>query len=301
MEKVGRNAPCPCGSGRKYKRCHGAEGAELSGGPAATAATQLANQLFEIGRGMAESLLKKLRGVPVRGNLEYKRAMLFFFAKAYKTYQAAELLWNSGYGEDAYLLTRAIYEIRLQVLFMSRDPTKRSKDFMDHLLKSAFGTLQLLWRRGRKDWQSGLDLGEADIREAANLTGRIDLLKDAESAERSIKQKWWGGGGIKRLVTDLQLDAEYDWVYAFLSDYEHSGARILTEYVRLSEEAPTTLVCYPAKTDSLTVPWSVTDWLLQIAGLTGRAFDFDLDEAVVNAQKRAKDLLSAYRQKKQKG
>jgi hypothetical protein len=22
--KVGRNEPCPCGSGRKYKRCHGA-------------------------------------------------------------------------------------------------------------------------------------------------------------------------------------------------------------------------------------------------------------------------------------
>jgi uncharacterized protein len=23
--KVGRNDPCPCGSGKKYKRCHGAE------------------------------------------------------------------------------------------------------------------------------------------------------------------------------------------------------------------------------------------------------------------------------------
>jgi preprotein translocase subunit SecA len=23
-DKVGRNAPCPCGSGKKYKRCHGA-------------------------------------------------------------------------------------------------------------------------------------------------------------------------------------------------------------------------------------------------------------------------------------
>ncbi|WP_371830665.1 SEC-C metal-binding domain-containing protein [Candidatus Entotheonella palauensis] len=23
-EKIGRNAPCPCGSGKKYKRCHGA-------------------------------------------------------------------------------------------------------------------------------------------------------------------------------------------------------------------------------------------------------------------------------------
>lgn len=24
MTKVGRNVPCPCGSGRKYKKCHGA-------------------------------------------------------------------------------------------------------------------------------------------------------------------------------------------------------------------------------------------------------------------------------------
>ncbi len=25
METLVRNAPCPCGSGRKYKRCHGME------------------------------------------------------------------------------------------------------------------------------------------------------------------------------------------------------------------------------------------------------------------------------------
>ncbi|MFC0691585.1 SEC-C metal-binding domain-containing protein [Paraburkholderia humisilvae] len=24
--KIGRNDPCPCGSGRKYKRCHGSNG-----------------------------------------------------------------------------------------------------------------------------------------------------------------------------------------------------------------------------------------------------------------------------------
>ena len=24
MPKVGRNDPCPCGSGKKYKKCHGA-------------------------------------------------------------------------------------------------------------------------------------------------------------------------------------------------------------------------------------------------------------------------------------
>jgi len=25
MGKIGRNDPCPCGSGKKYKKCHGAE------------------------------------------------------------------------------------------------------------------------------------------------------------------------------------------------------------------------------------------------------------------------------------
>jgi preprotein translocase subunit SecA len=27
-KKVGRNEPCPCGSGKKYKHCHGALGPE---------------------------------------------------------------------------------------------------------------------------------------------------------------------------------------------------------------------------------------------------------------------------------
>ena len=30
--KVGRNDPCPCGSGKKYKKCHGAEGGPVGGG-----------------------------------------------------------------------------------------------------------------------------------------------------------------------------------------------------------------------------------------------------------------------------
>ena len=25
MKKVGRNDPCPCGSGKKYKKCHGTD------------------------------------------------------------------------------------------------------------------------------------------------------------------------------------------------------------------------------------------------------------------------------------
>ncbi len=31
MKKVGRNEPCPCGSGKKYKNCHQKEEAAKSG------------------------------------------------------------------------------------------------------------------------------------------------------------------------------------------------------------------------------------------------------------------------------
>jgi uncharacterized protein YecA (UPF0149 family) len=33
MAKVGRNSPCPCGSGKKYKRCCEAKEAEMRKGP----------------------------------------------------------------------------------------------------------------------------------------------------------------------------------------------------------------------------------------------------------------------------
>jgi len=35
-EKVGRNDPCPCGSGKKYKKCHGAAGPAPPGGAQAS-------------------------------------------------------------------------------------------------------------------------------------------------------------------------------------------------------------------------------------------------------------------------
>jgi hypothetical protein len=38
-EKIGRNDPCPCGSGKKYKKCHGAGGPPVASANAADSAT----------------------------------------------------------------------------------------------------------------------------------------------------------------------------------------------------------------------------------------------------------------------
>ncbi|MGH8696072.1 MAG: SEC-C metal-binding domain-containing protein [Burkholderiales bacterium] len=50
MSKIGRNDPCPCGSGKKYKRCclpqHEAAAAERAAAAAAQAAAELAPPVF---------------------------------------------------------------------------------------------------------------------------------------------------------------------------------------------------------------------------------------------------------------
>lgn len=46
---IGRNDPCPCGSGRKYKKCHGAPDREAVSSPEATRATALKACDVELG------------------------------------------------------------------------------------------------------------------------------------------------------------------------------------------------------------------------------------------------------------
>ena len=56
-EKVGRNDPCPCGSGKKYKHCHGSSAdrfvAPRGGGPAFAKSPRHARPLHAADRGIA--------------------------------------------------------------------------------------------------------------------------------------------------------------------------------------------------------------------------------------------------------
>ena len=60
--KVGRNDPCPCGSGKKFKKCHGAEGGS-SAGPAPRAPEPRSNAAAPQARG------RPRRGHPARAHV----------------------------------------------------------------------------------------------------------------------------------------------------------------------------------------------------------------------------------------
>ena len=74
---IARNAPCPCGSGRRYKDCHGAPGAAASEAADADALLRQAQVAFAAGaaRRAAKSVLARaIELAPERADLLRERA-----------------------------------------------------------------------------------------------------------------------------------------------------------------------------------------------------------------------------------
>jgi hypothetical protein len=264
----------------------------------------LDEQFFLIGREIAEELLGELQKPRPVANTEYQRAMLYFLTKAYKAFQAVEVLAKEGFVEDAMTLARSIYEMRLQSHFLGNDPDVRSALFFDHVILSSFGTLQVM-KRLPPNRTSELDKSEDDLRAGANAMNRAALLTDPIRAERAISKKWWSGS-IKSLLQNLDheleqkdssfvrkqvFEREYDVIYSMLSDYAHSGVRPLHKY--LVEESYRPSKGLP---NFKLVAWSVFDWLSQIVGFTGRAFSLDFDDTVAKAQKKVLSVLRPTKQ-----
>lgn len=249
-------------------------------------------ELFRVGLDLVEELITRLKRARLSGQLDYKRAMLFFFCKAFKTYQAARLLWQAGFPEDASNLARSIYELRLQSIYLSQKPEERSKLFVKHWIKTGYGTFQHLTRAGERTWQPNIQAALEDVRQAAIRAGCPEIMDDPEGAEKAIAQKWWGEkSGIKGLTKELDCEKEYETTYSILSDYSHSGARVFHVFVQLSE-ASINVQCRPAKDSRLLLPFSMTAWLIQMVGYTGQAFDLGLDDLVHQAEKRAVSLYA---------
>lgn len=65
--EVGRNAPCPCGSGKKYKRCHGAVSAAPTSAdaaaPSVVPSTAVHQVIDLVNKGRLEEADKRLRGM----------------------------------------------------------------------------------------------------------------------------------------------------------------------------------------------------------------------------------------------
>jgi len=162
--------------------------------------------------------------------------------------------------------------------------------FIREWFKAGFGTYLLLKAKGDPERQRELALGLKAMREGVDAAGFSDIFDDDTAARKAIAQKWWGGT-IRKLVEDVGLEVEYDVIYSQLSDFAHSGLRVMHRFVVQQTPGELQIVYRPERIQNLLIPWSVTDWLIQIIGFTGRAFELEFDSQVYFAQVMAKSVL----------
>ncbi len=138
MSKRSRNAPCPCGSGKKYKRCHAYSTANRLAidsrkqpiAPSVAGVSPKANAIIEITRHLANKARRDIAG---NSAISASRMIgTFWFAKAAKSFDAACLLWEHGYWQDAAAVARTILELAYQARYFKTDPSTFAPQFFAH-------------------------------------------------------------------------------------------------------------------------------------------------------------------------
>jgi hypothetical protein len=207
-----------------------------------------ADRLFDISLSAADKIRTRLKDIKLsNGELDKFRPLLYFFARAYKSCEVVRLLWAHGFVEDAYSVTRTIYELRLQARFIAEDLTSRSLQFTENIFVTA---LEYYRRTGRRDDSEAQGIAR-DIERLRTEFRRSNGLP--ETAPK-YQPNWWGGGRIKKLVKalGLPLDQEYDVIYFMLSDHVHSSTSLTHRYATRDQNALATFAS--ESSNSLTVP-----------------------------------------------
>ena len=122
--------------------------------------------------------------------------LIYWFAKATKSYDAALLLWKNGYWQDAAMLGRTILEIALQAMYFRKEPEKFATDFFAHQT----GQRNILFR----------DMAEyADSDEIKKEIQRFFAEQNIDPAAFKRQPNWWGGRNIWDLVEEIRAQAIY--------------------------------------------------------------------------------------------
>ena len=213
-------------------------------------ARQKGERIFQETTRIAEKLRRRIKGLNLNleDESEYRRAALFFFNKALKTYEAIRLLWKAGYEEDAIVLGRTLFELNMQIEWMSRDPEARSSKFFQHFPVRVYDLHRSLKSSADKikDPETVSLLNSFDEAVEAHKPShdlyRSNFIKKRGRKE-TVWENWWAGSiaELARWIDEeMQSQGEqgvdFEWEYRFVYFQEcelaHTGTTSIVNYLK---------------------------------------------------------------------
>jgi len=218
--------------------------------------TKPAERIFELGVELGRLCQVRLKQFDVAASRNdlYKRATLFFFNKAFRTYGAIRVLCRANFMEDGVVLGRTLFELNMQAEWMSREPDSRAQQFFDHFPVRFY---DLHWQKKDAAARMQDDQISSMLSSLENSPGfqakkaAHDSLRDKFLIKRRrqmvVSEYWWRGSIYdlakwldKEIRERGEPDADYEWLYNFVyfheSELTHTGTTSLPPYDFIARE-----------------------------------------------------------------
>lgn len=162
----------------------------------------------------------------------YEYVIGLLFGKAFKTYKSINILCKEGYGQDAGILLRSLFEIYVSIAYISKDePEKRAKRYYDYSSIERKHLVELFDRYELKE-KGFKNAGEAIKRNREEIYRLYDEVKNNYKNEKGkIDEFRWSGKSIKEMAIDCGLETDYAVVFFIFSQLVHSTSMTERLYV----------------------------------------------------------------------
>ncbi len=204
---------------------------------------ELIDGLFEDRIRLGQTLLEAAQKMNTQSERDYRLLMAFFYAKAFRDYQAAATLWMRGFGSESWAMGRSLIEIALQTALLRQDPKSNALAFFRHADVKRYDTLLKMKRL----IDSNATVAPPEVKydlahpEMQRLRQEYEAHKSKFYQGKNSKRIWdnWWKGNLRELSERVRNDPEYGQYlfdeyhvsYRFGSSFVHSAEMILPEFV----------------------------------------------------------------------
>lgn len=159
----------------------------------------------------------------------------FALGKAYKTHEAILLLCRQGYGEDAAILTRSLFDLMITLLYILNDKTnKRVLRYFHYdpiIRKKMYDYAKTVSTFAKlfKDRELNPKPGDTTLEE---------VEKQAVAAQKKYNygRMGWSDKPIRQMAEEVGREGAYQTVYYLQSNISHSAARTMNDYVKAHDK-----------------------------------------------------------------
>ena len=155
--------------------------------------------------------------------------------KAYKTHSAIILLCQEGYGEDASVLNRTMFELLITILYILKDPTD----------ERAYRYYSYDWVLRKKMLRYAEQRPELIIQLENRITNlKVDdvSIEEVNRKAKQVQEKFkyknnrWSDRTLADMSKEVDKENHYQTMYRLASQYTHSLPRVINDYVKFTDD-----------------------------------------------------------------